>query len=256
MAPIRIAIIGLSTTAKTSWAAGGHLPYLNSARGKERYQITALLNSSVDAAKRAIAGYDLGPDVKPYGSPQDLAADADIDLCATRVDVHYDTIKPSIAAGKAVFVEWPLAENVQRASELADLAKEKHVDTIVGVQGRVAPPIVKVKELLHAGTIGKVLSSELYLAAPFVERGRVSEGLGYFLDKKVGGNPVSIGFAHSTYYLVDASLTERKLIRNRSNRLCSSHSRRIQEILVAHPDPATAAHHLQQRSRHRALSHF
>lgn len=203
MAPIRLALIGLSEAAKTSWASQGHLPYLLSARGKERYKIIALLNSSADAAKRAIEAYSLGSDVKAYGSPQDLAADEDVDLvaCTTRVDVHYSTIKPSVEAGKNVFVEWPLAENGKRAGELAEAAKESGSKTIVGLQGRTAPPILKLKEVLRNGTIGKVVSSEFTAFTPGGGGNSMSEGLAYFLDKKVGGNPVTIAFAHTIDYV-------------------------------------------------------
>lgn len=203
MAPIRLALIGLSEAAKTSWASQGHLPYLLSERGKERYKITALLNSSVDAAKRAIEAYSLGSDVKAYGAPQDLAADKDIDLvaCTTRVDVHYETIKPSVEAGKNVFVEWPLAENATRARELAEAAKKSGSKTIVGLQGRVAPPILKLKQLVRDGTIGKVVSSDFTAFTPGGGGDSMSEGLAYFLDKKVGGNPVTIAFAHTIDYV-------------------------------------------------------
>ena len=199
MAPICIAIIGLSQSAKTSWASQGHLPYLLSERGRQRYEIVALLNSSEEAAKRAIEAYQLPPVVKAYGSPDDLAADKDIDLvvCTTRVDVHYHTVKPSIVAGKNVFVEWPLAENVARATELADLANETGSKTMIGLQARVAPSVLKVKELLNKGTIGNVLSSHVQAFTPGGGGSSMSEGLAYFLDKKVGGNPVTIAFGHS-----------------------------------------------------------
>jgi predicted dehydrogenase len=199
MAPIRIALIGLSASAKTGWAAGGHLPYLLSERGRKQFKIAALLNSSVEAAKKAIQAFELGSDVKAYGLPHDLANDPDIQLsvAVTRVDVHFDTIRPSIEAGKDAFVEWPLAENAQRAGELADLAKQKGIQTLVGIQARVAPVVLKAKELLQSGRIGKVLSSQVSGSSPYVERYKVSEGLAYFLDKKVGGNPMTIGFAHS-----------------------------------------------------------
>ncbi|KAK3072005.1 hypothetical protein LTR53_007593 [Teratosphaeriaceae sp. CCFEE 6253] len=196
--PIRIGLIGLSQAANTSWASQGHLPYLLSERGRQRYKIVALLNSSADAARRAIADYKLGDDVKAYGSPADLAADPDVDLvvCTTRVDLHYDTVKPSIAAGKDVFVEWPLAENVRRARELADLAKEKGVRTMIGLQGRVAPAKLRVQAMLEAGTIGKLLSSEVKAYGVYLGRDSVSEGMAYILDKKVGGNPVTIAVGH------------------------------------------------------------
>ncbi|KAI5364550.1 Putative gfo/Idh/MocA-like oxidoreductase, NAD(P)-binding domain superfamily [Septoria linicola] len=198
MARIKVALIGLSQSAKTSWAADGHLPYLLSDRGRSKYSIVALLNSTQDAAKRAIGYYGLAADTKAYSSPHELAADPQIDLvvCATRVDVHYSTIRPSIESGKAVFVEWPLAENATRASELAELAKMSGSRTIIGLQGRVAPAVVKVREILQQGDLGRVLSSSVQAYSPWSQRDTISEGLSYFLDKKVGGNPITIAFGH------------------------------------------------------------
>jgi predicted dehydrogenase len=198
MAPIRVALIGLSQSAKTSWAADGHLPYLLSSRGRERYEIVALLNSNEEAARKAIKAYNSSPDVKAYGSPQDLANDPDIDLvvCCTRVDIHYDTIKPSVEIGKNVFVEWPLAENASRAKELAELAKKSGSETLIGLQARVSPYGVKVKELIDSGAIGKVVSSDVVAYSPGGGGMSISEGLAYFLDKKVGGNPITIAFGH------------------------------------------------------------
>lgn len=62
MAPIRVAIIGLSASAATSWAAEGHLPYLLLLpRARAHYEIVALLNSSVQAAEAARAHFRLPP---------------------------------------------------------------------------------------------------------------------------------------------------------------------------------------------------
>jgi predicted dehydrogenase len=116
--------------------------------------------------------------------------------CATRVDVHYDTIKPSVEAGKTTYVEWPLAEHVNRAGELAQIAKQKKNQTLVGLQGRVSPAVVKVKEILQSGQFGKVLSSSVQASTPWSSRDSISEGLAYFIDKKVGGNPVTITIGH------------------------------------------------------------
>jgi predicted dehydrogenase len=199
MAPIRVALVGLSQAAKTSWASTAHLPYLLSERGKKKYRIVALLNSSKEAAIKAIQAYALPDGVKAYGSPEDLAKDDDVDLvvCTTRVDVHYGTIEPSIRAGKDIFVEWPLAENVKRATELRDLARQSGSRTMLGLQGRVAPSVIKVKELIQQGAIGKVLSSTLQANTIYGGGNSMGEGLAYFLDKKIGGNPVTIALGHS-----------------------------------------------------------
>lgn len=204
--PIRVAIIGLSSSAATGWASRAHLPYLLSPQGRSHFRIVALCNSSVEAAKRAIAHYKLdeeaGAAVKAYGNPAELAKDADVDLvvCTTRVDVHYDTIRDSVAAGRDVFVEWPLAGNIEQVRELVHLAKQhKDSTTVIGTQGRVSPPAEKVKELLKEGRIGKVLSSEFRAYGGLGGRDEQPSFLRYFADRSIGGNVYTIGFGHCEF---------------------------------------------------------
>ncbi|KAL2018415.1 hypothetical protein VTK56DRAFT_834 [Thermocarpiscus australiensis] len=197
--PIRVALIGLSASAKTAWASGAHLPYLLSARGRARYQIVALLNSSADAARAAIAAYGLDPaTTRAYGDPAALAADPDVDLvvCSTRVDRHYETVRAALERGKDVYVEWPLAQDALHARELAEAARRAGGVSVVGLQGVKAPVAVKVRELLEAGRIGKVVSSELRAFGGLNDREIAPEGLSYFMERKVGGNIFTIGFAH------------------------------------------------------------
>ncbi|KAI1029472.1 hypothetical protein LB504_010817 [Fusarium proliferatum] len=198
MAPIRTAIVGLSSSAKTSWASSTHLQYLNSPLGRSKYQIVALQNSSLQAAKNAIAHYNLPPETKAYGTPEDLAADKDVELVvvATRVDVHHSSALPSVKAGKDLYVEWPLAQDVKHARELVDAAREKGVKTIVGLQGRYAPPIKKLREIIKEGRIGKVVSAELYASGGTNDREILPSSLEYFTQRAVGGNIFTIGLGH------------------------------------------------------------
>ncbi|KEY70384.1 hypothetical protein S7711_09358 [Stachybotrys chartarum IBT 7711] len=198
MAPIRTAIVGLSQSASVSWASVAHLPYLLSPRGRSKFTITALCNTSVESAKRAVAAFNLPPETKTYGDTAALAADPDIDLvvCNVRVDRHYEIIRPSIDAGKAVYCEWPLAQDLEHASELAKLARERGARTMIGTQGRVAPLLVKLRELLQQGRIGKILSSEVRAAGGSNDRAAFPSFMDYFTDRKVGGNIVTIGLGH------------------------------------------------------------
>jgi predicted dehydrogenase len=194
---IRVALIGLSASAKTSWAAEGHLPYLLSPRGSSHYTIVALLNSSIAAAESARSAFNLLPTVKAYGDPEALAQDPDIDLvvCNTRVDVHYPTTAPSLQAGKHVYIEWPLTENLSKALELTK--GKEYPGSIVGLQGRVMPLALRLKEILASGKIGKVLSSTVEAYSNIYPRDSVIESLTYFADRKVGGHPVNILFGHT-----------------------------------------------------------
>ncbi|KFG87197.1 putative oxidoreductase [Metarhizium anisopliae] len=198
MAPIRTAIIGLSSAATTSWASTAHLPSLVTPAGQSKFQIVALLNSSVSAAESAIKTYDLPPGTRAYGSPEDLAADPAVDLviCSTRVDRHYETVLPSVRAGKDVYVEWPVAATHADIRSLADEARRSGSTTLVGLQGRWAAPVLKLRELLDAGAIGKVLSVDVRAYGGTKDRETLPVGLKYFADRHVGGNPITIGFGH------------------------------------------------------------
>ncbi|MCJ1405811.1 hypothetical protein MMC11_009041 [Xylographa trunciseda] len=198
MAPIRTALVGLSPSAAVSWASVAHLPYLLSSRGRAKYEITALCNSTVGNAQKAVAAFTLPPETKTYGDIASLAADPNIDLivCNVRVDRHYEIIRPSIEAGKAVFCEWPLAQDLEHVRDLVSLAAEKGIRTMIGTQGRVAPVVLKLRELLEQGCIGKILSSEVRAAGGSNDRLILPNFLSYFAERRVGGNIVTIGFGH------------------------------------------------------------
>src|SRR5205823_5336834 len=120
----------------------------------------------------------------------------DLVVCSTCVDNHYDTITPSIAAGKAVFVEWPLASNISQARELVSQAKYQNIRSVIGLQSAVTAPISAVREILEQGRIGKVLSSEVIARGGLGNHEVIPESLKYFTQRKVGGNVMTITFDH------------------------------------------------------------
>ncbi|KAF2686199.1 putative oxidoreductase [Lentithecium fluviatile CBS 122367] len=201
--PHRTALIGLSSTATTSWASLAHLPGLLSPHGQTLLPITALLNSSVSAARAAITTYNLPPTTKAYGTPATLAADPSIDLviCNTRVDKHITTIIDSVRAGKDVFVEWPVASTLEDINVIVEAAGRSRSRVAVGLQRRWAPPVVKIREVLREGVggrrLGRVLSADVRAFGGTKDREVLPEGLAYFAERRVGGNPIVIGFAHA-----------------------------------------------------------
>jgi predicted dehydrogenase len=134
--------------------------------------------------------------------PSDLAADKAVDLvvCSVRVDRHFQTVRPSIIAGKAVFVEWPLERNLQLAREMTALAAKHKAKTMVGIQGSFPSIIRKMKELVDSGRIGKLLSSSVFAS---MSNGGETEvkNVRYFLDRDIGGNVVTIRFGHAIEFI-------------------------------------------------------
>lgn len=143
-----------------SWASRSHLGYLSQT---PHYKITALQNSSKASADAAAKEYSLD-NVATYDNPAAIASDPNVDIIAVSVNVpeHYGLIRPALEAGKDVFSEWPLARNGAEAEELVQLARKKGVRTLIGLQARQNPSIVKAKEIVASGALGKILGSTMY----------------------------------------------------------------------------------------------
>ena len=200
---IHIGIVGLSATPST-WGQLAHLPRLVSS---PNYTIVALCNSSVAAAQAAIKAHSLPPNTKAYGTYDDLANDPDVDLyvVSTRADTHYDVALPALKAGKNVYVEWPLAATTTQAREMLQLAQSKKLKTIVGLQGRASPSIKKVKQLVDSGHLGEIHSVNFQGAINVWQDNAVGNKYFYFMDRKVGGNLLTIYGGHildSLFYAV------------------------------------------------------
>ena len=220
MSVIRVGLVGLSTSKDFSntgaWASSAHLPFLIAS---PHYEVVALLNSSVQSAEASIAFHKLGPDVKAYGSPEDLAKDGNVDLVVVSVMVgkHYALAKPALLAGKNLLVEWPLGANLREVEELTELARSKDVKTIVGLQARPSVVVQKIKEVLDSGKIGKILSTNVVASFQGFGIRTWPADADYCLDENSGGNSLTISFAHCEHSILTVLSASRKLLIQSSN---------------------------------------
>lgn len=102
--------------------------------------------------------------VATYNDPASIAQDPEVDIIAVSVNVpqHYDLLRPALEAGKDIFSEWPLARNLAEAEVLVQLANEKKVKTMIGLQTRQNPSIIKAKEIVASGKLGKILGMTMF----------------------------------------------------------------------------------------------
>ncbi|KAL9559551.1 hypothetical protein MBANPS3_000377 [Mucor bainieri] len=152
-----LGFVGLS--AGYSWAGKAHLPGLRLIQDSP-YKITAIVNSTLQAAEASKEKNKL-QDAQTFGSIQDLLSQGDVDTVVVSVKVphHYEYVHAALEAGKDVVCEWPLGNGSQEAEELNNLAKSKNVKAGVVLQARKAPSIIKAKELVESGAIGKIVST-------------------------------------------------------------------------------------------------
>ncbi|TMK37000.1 MAG: Gfo/Idh/MocA family oxidoreductase [Actinobacteria bacterium] len=184
-----VGIIGVSPIR--GWAATAHIPAL---LALPNYEIRALSAHSEGSARAAGEVFGVGA---VFSDHEQLVTQPDVDVVAVTVKVpnHRELVSAAIAAGKAVYCEWPLGRDLDDARAMAALAAEQGVRTVVGLQARQAPAIEFVQELLGEGYVGEVLSTTMVgLSVPGDVVGQPNA---YMLDKANGASVLTIAVGHS-----------------------------------------------------------
>src|SRR3982075_1352903 len=187
--PLGVGIIGVSPVR--GWAATAHIPAL---RALPSYEIRALSARSAESAHAAGEVFGVSA---VYSDHEDLVSQADIDVVAVTVKAphHRELVSAALAAGKAVYCEWPLGRDLDDARAMAALAAEQGVRTVVGLQARQAPAIEFVQQLLRDGYVGEVLSTTVVGVS--IAGDALVQPNAYMLDKTNGANLLTVPFGHS-----------------------------------------------------------
>lgn len=88
----------------------------------------------------------------------ELIADQNIHavVLATPAALHFAMAKSALQAGKDVFVEKPLSLSAEEGSELVELAAKNQRILMVGHVLQYHPAIIKLKELIASGSLGRL----------------------------------------------------------------------------------------------------
>src|SRR2546430_8623707 len=184
-----VGIIGVSPVR--GWAATAHIPAL---RALPSYEIRALSAHNAESARAAGEAFGVSA---VFSDNEQLVTQPDIDVVAVTVKVphHRALVSAALAAGKAVYCEWPLGRDLEDTRAMAALAAERGVRTVVGLQARQAPAIAFVRQLLSDGYVGEVLSTTMVgLSIPGDVVGQPNA---YMLDKTNGANLLTVPAGHS-----------------------------------------------------------
>src|SRR5881296_400247 len=184
-----VGIVGVSPVR--GWAATAHIPAL---RALPNYEIRALSAHTAESAR--VAGAVFGVSAV-FSDHEQLLTRPDVDVVAVTVKapLHRELVSAALAAGKAVYCEWPLGRDLGDARAMAALAAKQGVRTVVGLQARQAPAIEFVQELLRDGYVGEVLSTSMVGLS--VLGAVVVQPNAYMLDKTNGANALTIAVGHS-----------------------------------------------------------
>src|SRR6202011_1492572 len=141
---IRLGLIGASVGG--TWSARSHLPAVQASSDVE---LTAVCTTKADSAEAARRAWGARLAFNDY---RKMVASPEIDAVAVvvRVPSHYAPTRAALEAGKHVYCEWPLGRTTAEAVELAALAETRGLVTAVGLQARVNPALMHMKEQVNS----------------------------------------------------------------------------------------------------------
>jgi predicted dehydrogenase len=189
---IRVGIVGATVTqGGSSWGQHAHVPAL---KALPNYELKAVCTAHEDTAKASATAFGAE---RGFHRFSDMAAHPDVDLLVVcvRVPGHRELVMAGLQAGKPVFCEWPLGANLAEAEEMAGLARQRSLPTIVGLQARSDPAILYARDLIQQGYVGEVLTANLNTVAQAqLQRGpgRIWQG-----HRANGANTLTIAGGHA-----------------------------------------------------------
>ena len=100
----------------------------------------------------------ISSDIRIIKHPEEIAENPEINavIVATPAETHFEIARMMLKAKKNVLVEKPITLLIEHAEELIHLARENNVKLMVGHILLYHPAVVKMKELIEKGEIGKL----------------------------------------------------------------------------------------------------
>lgn len=179
----------------------------------------------------------------------ELVKNKDIHIinCCLPNNLHYELVKAAILEGKHVYCDKPLALNVTQAEELTNLAKNSSVKTQIVFQLRFFPAVMRAKQLIDEGFIGKTnFFRFLYLHSSCVRQSSKAYSWKAEFEKVGGGVLVDLGshIIDLAMYLVGNFATVNAYVRN-----YTSPDKRTDDLAILSVETASGASGVLEASK-------
>ena len=125
----------------------------------ELVAVADLVPEKMEAAA-ALYREKTGKQPEQYGDYREMLADPAIDIIAiaTESGLHAEHALASLAAGKHVLVEKPMALSIEDCDKMIALAEAKKLTLGLCHQNRFNPPVQELRQALEAGRLGRILN--------------------------------------------------------------------------------------------------
>lgn len=178
MNKVKVGIIG------TGWIANAHIQQYIRLQNEGKVEITAVCDLDIEKAKKFIEKYDL--DVPCYKGHLEMLNNCELDavsICVYNCG-HRECIIDSLAHGMNVLAEKPLCVTVDECFEIKEAVEKSDKLFTVGFQERYDANVMKIKEIVEQGLLGKIY----YIQTGGGRSHNIPVRFGTtFIDKNTGG---------------------------------------------------------------------
>lgn len=139
-----------------------------------------------------------------HDNAEDIIGAPDIDAVyiATHTESHHDYALRCASAGKAVYVEKPMAMDHAQCQDMVSAARRHGVPLWVGYYRRALPRFLKVKELVESGAIGAVRLVSSRQFARLIDPSKGDVPLAWRMDAALSGGGLFFeGSCHTLDFL-------------------------------------------------------
>lgn len=143
----------------------------------EEVKLMGISDPNIPRVKEVASKYD----TLPFADHKKMFEKAKLDAIsiAAPTTLHYPIVLDALEAGVDVLVEKPIADNVENANEMIESAEEMDRHLMVGHIERFNPAVLKLKEIIDSGNLGKIVSVSTRRVGPYNPRIR---DVGVILD--------------------------------------------------------------------------
>lgn len=134
---------------------------------EEKVELVGVADANFERAKEIAKKFG----TIPYADYRELAREhLDAVTVAVPTSLHKDVALEFIKEGTSVLVEKPIADTIENAEALISAAEERGVTLMVGHIERFNPAVLRLKELISQGELGKLVTISAKRVGPMAAR--------------------------------------------------------------------------------------
>jgi 1,5-anhydro-D-fructose reductase (1,5-anhydro-D-mannitol-forming) len=164
--------------------------------------LVAVMRRDADKARDYAQRHDVP---RWYDDAERLIADPDVDAVyiATPPSSHREYALKSIAAGKPVYIEKPMAMNHRECLDIVEAGRAANVPVFVAYYRRALPRFTTIARLLREGAIGAPRFVNVVLHHPFEKAYQDPANLPWRVQPALSGGGIFVDLASHTLDILD-----------------------------------------------------